>query len=57
MHLKIIHAPCDKIDKKYQEWIQSQKRGVEVLSFSSQTAYHATTLTVHYIHTKKDEDL
>lgn len=57
MHIKIIHAPCDKIDKKYQEWVQSQKRGVEVLSFSSQTAYHATTLTVHYIHTKKDEDL
>lgn len=56
MHLKIIHAPSDKIDKKYQEWVQSQKREVEVLSFTSQTAYHATTLTVHYTYIKKDDD-
>lgn len=54
MFLKIFHEAPSQIDKKYQSWVESQKRGVEVISFTSQTAYSMTTLTVHYKHCSKD---
>jgi hypothetical protein len=56
MKLKIFHEDSTKIDNVYQNWTKTFKgREVNVVSFSSNSAYGKTTLTVQYTLVDKED--
>lgn len=56
-YLKVFHSDPSKLDKLYQDWVKTfTTKHVNIVSFTSVTAYHMTTMTVQYELLKKVDD-